>query len=68
MPASAVPQSETSFVSRLVTAFVELALAAAVIAGAIVVGHDLREWRDWYPSAYHPWTDGQRPTTEVTEP
>jgi capsid protein len=68
MPASAVAQSTTSFVSRLVTAFVELTLAAAVIAGAIVVGHDLREWRDWYPNAYHPWIDTQRPTTEVSEP
>ena len=68
MPASAVAHSATSFSARLVTAFVELTLAAAVIVGAIVVGHDLREWRDWYPSAYHPWTDVQRPTTEVTEP
>ena len=68
MRVSVVAQDATSFVGRLVTAFVELTLAAAVIVGAIVVGHDLREWRDWYPSAYHPWTDVQRPTTEVTEP
>jgi hypothetical protein len=68
MPASAVAQSATSFGGRLVIAFVELTLAAAVLAGAIVVGHDLREWRDWYPSAYHPWTDVQRSTIEVTEP
>jgi hypothetical protein len=68
MPASAVAQSETSFVSRLVIAFMELTLAAAFIVGAIVVGHELREWRDWYPNAYHPWLDDQRPTTEVTEP
>ena len=68
MPASAVAQSGTSFGARLVIAFVELTLAAAVIVGAIVVGHDLREWRDWYPTAYHPWLDVQRPTPEVTEP
>jgi hypothetical protein len=68
MRASIVVQEATPFVGRLVTAFVELTLAAAVIVGAIVVGHDLREWRDWYPTAYHPWTDTQRPTTEVTEP
>jgi len=36
--------------------------------GAIVVGHDLREWRDWYPTAYHPWTDVQRHASEPTEP
>ena len=68
MPASAVAQSATSFGGRLVVAFIELTLAAAVIAGAIVVGHDLREWRAWYPTAYHPWSDTQRSTTEVTEP
>jgi hypothetical protein len=68
MPASAVAQSATSLGGRLVIAFVELTLAAAVIVGAIVVGHDLREWRDWYPNAYHPWTDTGQQTTEVTEP
>jgi len=68
MHSSLAVEQSTSFGGRLVTAFVELTLAAAVIVGAIVVGHDLREWRDWYPSAYHPWTDVQRPTTEVTEP
>ena len=61
-------QQKVSFGARLVTAFVEVTLAAAVISGAIVVGHDLREWRDWYPNAYHPWTDVQRQTTESTEP
>jgi len=68
MPASAVARSTTSFVNRLVIAFVELMLAAAVITGAVVVGHDLREWRDWYPTAYHPWTDVHRQATEPTEP
>ena len=68
MRASVVVLEATPFISRLVTAFVELTLAAAVIAGAIVVGHDLREWRDWYPTAYHPWTDVQRQATEVIEP
>jgi hypothetical protein len=68
MRASIAVQQAVPFAGRLVIAFVELALAAAVIAGAIVVGHDLREWRDWYPTAYHPWTDTQQQTTEVTEP
>ena len=68
MRASIAVQQAVPFAGRLLIAFVELALAAAVIAGAIVVGHDLREWRDWYPTAYHPWTDTQQQTTEVTEP
>jgi hypothetical protein len=68
MPASAAVPSAASFGARRVIAFVELTLAAAVIAGAIVVGHDLREWRDWYPNAYHPWTDIQRQTSESAEP
>ena len=68
MRTSIAVQQATPFAGRLVIAFVELALAAAVVAGAIVVGHDLREWRDWYPTAYHPWTDTQQQTTEVTEP
>jgi hypothetical protein len=68
MRAAVVVRQATPFVGRLITAFVELTLAAAVVVGAIVVGHELREWRDWYPNAYHPWLDDQRPTTEVTEP
>jgi len=68
MRASIAVQQATPFAGRLVIAFVELTLAVAVIAGAIVVGHDLREWRDWYPTAYHPWTDVQRHASEPTEP
>ena len=68
MFASAVAQSATSFGGRLVIAFVELTLAAAVVVGAIAIGHNLRDWRDWYPNAYHPWTDTGQQTTEVTEP
>ena len=68
MRASIAVQQATPFAGRLVIAFVELTLAAAVIAGAIVVGHDLREWRDWYPTAYHPWTDVQRQASEPSEP
>ena len=57
-----------AFVDRLVIAFVELALATAVIVGAIVVGHELREWREYYPTAHHPWLQTPAPATEVKEP
>ena len=68
MRESIAAQHPTPFAGRLVIAFVELTLAAAVIVGAVVVGHDLREWRDWYPTAYHPWTDVQRQATEPIQP
>lgn len=54
----------TRFVERVATLMVELSLAAAVIFGAIFVGHELREWRDWYWAGYlHP---AQVPAAEVT--
>jgi hypothetical protein len=70
MRAAAAVEHSISFAGRLATALVELALATAVIVGAIIVGHDLREWRDWYPTAYHPWNPIAEPTStpEVTEP
>lgn len=61
-------QRSIPFIDRLVIAFVELTLAAAVIVGAIVVGHHLREWREYYPTAYHPWLQTPAPATEVKEP
>jgi hypothetical protein len=68
MRATVVVEQATPFAGRLATAFIEVVLAAAVIVGAIVVGHDLREWRDWYKDAYHPWLAGPRPASEVTVP
>jgi len=68
MRASVPIDQPTSFVGRLVTAFVEITLATAVIIAAIVAGHNVREWRDWYATVYHPWVEQQRQTTEVTEP
>jgi len=70
VPASIAVEHATSLVGRLATALVELALATAVIVGAIVAGHELREWREWYPSAYHPWNPiaAPTPTPEVSEP
>ncbi len=53
-------------VERLAMAVMELTLAAAVILGAIFVGHELREWRDWYWAAYlHP-AQAPVPAAEVT--
>ncbi|HEV8671640.1 MAG TPA: hypothetical protein VGS01_13010 [Candidatus Limnocylindria bacterium] len=68
MRMSVVVDQSTSFIGRLALAFVELTLATAVIVGAIVAGHNLREWRDWYATTYHPWLESQRTTQDVTEP
>jgi len=69
MRISVAVEQTTRFVERVATLMVELSLAAAVIIGAIFVGHELREWRDWYWAAYlHP---AQAPAPEVevtTEP
>jgi hypothetical protein len=68
MRASVAVDHATAFVGRLAMAFTELTLAAAVIVGAIVAGHNLTEWRDWYATVYHPWLDIQRTVPEVSEP
>ena len=68
MRASVAVDHATAFVGRLAMAFTEVTLAAAIIVAAIFVGHDLREWRDWYPTSYHPWLDSQRTVPEVSEP
>jgi heme/copper-type cytochrome/quinol oxidase subunit 3 len=66
MRLSVAVERMTCFVERVATLMVELSLAAAVIFGAIFVGHELREWRDWYWAAYlHP-AQSPAPDAEVT--
>jgi hypothetical protein len=48
MHVSVMVDEATSIVARLVMLAMELTVAAAVLAGAIFVGHELREWREWY--------------------
>jgi hypothetical protein len=56
----------TAFVGRLLQASVEIVLAAVVLSGSIVVGHDLKEWREWYadPGTAHPWAPTPAPNAE----
>jgi hypothetical protein len=68
MQVSVAAKETAPFMGRLAVAFVEITLAAAVIVGAIFAGHDLREWRDWYPTAYHPWLERVQTAPEVSEP
>ena len=57
----------TDLLSRIVTLTMGLTISAAVIFGAVFVGHELREWREWYwalPPAF-----GEPPSAPaVTEP
>ncbi len=50
---------------RIAVAFVNVVLASAVLVSAVVVGHELRGWREWYPNVRHPWLE---PPAEVVEP
>lgn len=59
-------EQTTRFVERVTTLMVELSLAAAVLFGALYVGHELNEWRDWYWGWYlHP-TEAPVPEARVT--
>jgi hypothetical protein len=61
-------EQTTHFVERLVALLLELTVAAAVIVGAVFVGHELNAWRDWYWGAYlHP-TQVPQSAPETTEP
>jgi hypothetical protein len=57
----------SSLMGRVVMFSLEVTLSAAVIVGGIFVGHELREWREWYwalPPAFESPTAGPA----VTEP
>jgi hypothetical protein len=55
------------FVERVATLLMEVTFAAAVILGGVLVGHELREWREWYwtlPPAF----DSPTSAPAVSEP
>ena len=61
------------FMGRLGLAFAEIVLASATLAGSVIVGHELKEWRDWFwdPGTSRIWapTPAPSPTSlEVTPP
>ena len=67
MPTLLIVEHATTLVARLVLWLIELTVAAAVITGAIFVGHELREWREWY-YALPPAFEESLPVPAVTEP
>jgi hypothetical protein len=52
----AVPVAE-----RIVAACMQVMLASSLLIGAVIAGHELRAWREWYPNVHHPWLDGPLP-------
>lgn len=58
--------------TRVVGVTAQVALAGLVLSGAVVLGHELREWREWYadPATAHPWapTPAPSPTPGVVRP
>jgi hypothetical protein len=67
MYVSLIVERATFFASRLVMFAMEVTVAAAVITGAVFVGHELREWREWY-YALPPAFEKPTPAPAVTEP
>ena len=67
MRISVAVEETARFVERLAALMVELTVAAMVIGSAIVVGHELREWREWY-WALPPTFEAAPPAPAVTEP
>ena len=61
-------QHVSSIVARMVTLSMELTIAAAVIFGAVFVGHELREWREWYWALPPAFEASPPPVPAVTEP
>ncbi len=56
-----------AFLGRLATAFAEVSLAAAILSGSVIVGHELRDWRAWYwdPSTMRVWAPTPLPRETV---
>jgi len=60
------------FIGRLGIAFTEITLSVVVLASSVIVGHELKAWRDWFwdPVTTHPWAPTPRPSSGdvVTRP
>src|SRR5207249_10874459 len=49
---------------RLAIAFTEITLAVFVVCSSVVVGHQLKAWREWFydPETTHPWAPTPKPS------
>jgi hypothetical protein len=61
-----------SFFGRLGLALAEIVLAASTLAGSVILGHELKAWREWYadPATERFWAPTPKPsaTPPVDEP
>jgi hypothetical protein len=53
-----------AFFGRLAIAFTEITLSVFVVSSSVVVGHQLKVWREWFydPATTHPWAPTPKPS------
>jgi len=53
-----------ALMGRLAIAFTEITLAVFVVCSSVVVGHQLKAWREWFydPETTHPWAPTPKPS------
>ncbi len=60
------------FFGRLSLAFAEIVLATSTLVGSVILGHELKAWREWYadPGTAKPWAPTPKPSApvEIAEP
>jgi len=53
-----------ALMGRLAIAFTEITLSVFVVSSSVVVGHQLKAWREWFydPETTHPWAPTPKPS------
>jgi hypothetical protein len=69
MPIAVARHVPWSFFGRLGLAFAEIVLAAATLVGSVILGHELKAWRDWMsdPGTVNIWGPTPKPTAPAIE-
>ena len=63
----AIARQAWPFMGRLAIALAEIVLASAALVGSVILGHELREWRDWYWDESTPrlWAPTPKPSPSL---
>ena len=58
-----------AFIGRLGMAFAEIVLAGSTLVGSVILGHELRDWREWYadPGTEKFWAPTPKPSAPAVE-